>query len=398
MMIEIYGAGFGNKGAQLMLLTVLKEMGRAAPALKFCMSPAKDAAYAERARYGLQHTFPIPRAKDLRNFPLRLLANKALGALIPKNICQTYGLARNQDVDALVDVSGFAFGDANSHYRMRNNVLIAQLYRQRGKPVIMLPQMFGPFEKPAAAESFRQLLRHANLVFARDVKSLDYARATGGPTENLYLAPDITIFMESDSDDQSARVNESYACLVPNVRTPRNGHPRWREVYVDRMAEVGRLLARQGVKPYLLMHSIAGEDHPLANQIKESIGENQCEIVTLSDPLAIKSFIAHSRLIVASRYHSVVGALSSGVPAIVLGWAHKYDTLLDDFNVPDLIHHATDTKEHLLELVNALLDESEWARRRDILLAAKSRMVAANQLMWQQVNETLGLNAQSLTP
>jgi colanic acid/amylovoran biosynthesis protein len=257
--------------------------------------------------------------------------------------------------------------------------------------------MFGPFEKSVAAESFRQLLRHANLVFARDVKSLDYARAAGGPTENLYLAPDITIFMEPEAGDQLARVNGAYACLVPNVRTPRNGHPRWREVYVDRMAEVGRLLARQGVKT-LLADAQHRRRRSSARQPDQGVYRRESmRNSNTSDPLAIKSFIAHSRLIVASRYHSVVGALSSGVPAIVLGWAHKYDTLLDDFNVPDLIHHATDTKEHLLELVNALLDESEWARRRDILLAAKSRMVAANQLMWQQVNETLGLNAQSLT-
>jgi hypothetical protein len=106
MMIEIYGAGFSNKGAQLMLLTVLKEMGRSVPTPKFCMSPAKDAAYSERARYGLQHTFPIPRAKELRNFPLRLLANKALGTLIPKKHLSNYGLVRNQDVDALVMFQG----------------------------------------------------------------------------------------------------------------------------------------------------------------------------------------------------------------------------------------------------------------------------------------------------
>ena len=42
----------------------------------------------------------------------------------------------------------------------------------------------------------------------------------------------------------------------------------------------------------------------------------------------VKKIIAGCEVLVASRYHSCVAALSSGVPVLVVGWHHKYDELL----------------------------------------------------------------------
>lgn len=44
--------------------------------------------------------------------------------------------------------------------------------------------------------------------------------------------------------------------------------------------------------------------------------------------IEIKSLIAGSQVLIASRYHSCVAGLSSGVPTLVLGWHYKYDELL----------------------------------------------------------------------
>src|SRR5690606_27782038 len=39
---------------------------------------------------------------------------------------------------------------------------------------------------------------------------------------------------------------------------------------------------------------------------------------------AIKQVIAMTDVVVVSRFHAMVGALSIGVPPAVLGWSHKY--------------------------------------------------------------------------
>lgn len=48
--------------------------------------------------------------------------------------------------------------------------------------------------------------------------------------------------------------------------------------------------------------------------------------------LEIKNIIASASLVIASRYHSCVAALSSGVPLLTIGWHYKYEELLKMYN------------------------------------------------------------------
>jgi len=42
----------------------------------------------------------------------------------------------------------------------------------------------------------------------------------------------------------------------------------------------------------------------------------------------LKSVIGHADLLLGSRYHSIVAALSHRVPAVAVGWSHKYGELM----------------------------------------------------------------------
>jgi polysaccharide pyruvyl transferase WcaK-like protein len=41
--------------------------------------------------------------------------------------------------------------------------------------------------------------------------------------------------------------------------------------------------------------------------------------------------------LVASRYHSLVAALSMGTPVSVIGWSHKYDELMQSVQLSEYI-------------------------------------------------------------
>jgi polysaccharide pyruvyl transferase WcaK-like protein len=49
----------------------------------------------------------------------------------------------------------------------------------------------------------------------------------------------------------------------------------------------------------------------------------------------VKSIISHLDLLIGSRFHALVGALSSHVPVVALGWSHKYVELLRDVGLED---------------------------------------------------------------
>src|SRR5690606_22797023 len=47
----------------------------------------------------------------------------------------------------------------------------------------------------------------------------------------------------------------------------------------------------------------------------------------------IKGAIANCDLVIGSRFHALIAALSQGIPAAALGWSHKYAELLQSFGL-----------------------------------------------------------------
>lgn len=390
MMIEIHGGGFGNKGAQLMLLAVLQKF---APFqnVHFCMSPTVRDPREERAKYNLKRHFPLPVSRGGRLFPIRFLANRAVSALVPQPVSQALGYVRYRDTHALLDISGIRYGDVVDRTSGENLNLLASYYRARGKPVILLPQMLGPFTTPTAAALYRGISEQASLIFARDRKSYEYAQAVTGPTPSLRRAPDITVFCDADYSRAPQGV---YGCIVPNARMLDRGKASWSTVYLDRLVTCARVMLQNGIRPIILVHSVeGGEDTPLANELRSRLGEDHCSLLVADEPLQAKGILARAKLVVASRYHSVVSSLSSGTPAIVLGWAHKYDTLLEDFGVADLNHTPEQGDVHLETLVTRVANDEENSRLRQLLVAARETMRDSHDNMWREVFRTLGLQS-----
>lgn len=384
-MIEIHGAGFRNKGAQMMIRTVLERLHGG----MFCIEPGRYRTRSDRREHGLSVLFPAVEDSPAK-FPGRFRRSCRLGHLAPHVLCSWCGLVRRHDTQALVDISGYGFGDAWDWRRLRNFALRSEQYHRRGKPVVLLPQMLGPFEKPESAREFRRIYASCNLIYARDRLSLECARECAGEDARLRLAPDITIFTDPVA---VATPTRPYACLVPNKQMLKKSAQReiWRQVYVERLVEAGRRVAAMGLHVAVVVHDMAQEDLDLAQQILDALGPEHSSLFRDPDPLAIKGYIAEARFIISSRFHSLVAALSTGVPVAVIGWGHKYDMLIEDFGMPGMIHRAEAPPEQLIGLVEQLADESRRAHWPLMLGQAKASMRSANEAMWREVRFLLGL-------
>ncbi len=58
-------------------------------------------------------------------------------------------------------------------------------------------------------------------------------------------------------------------------------------------------------------------------------------------PEIIRELISKSEILVASRFHAMIGALEKNIPVLLVGWSHKYKEVLDQF---DLGQYAVDYK------------------------------------------------------
>jgi colanic acid/amylovoran biosynthesis protein len=301
------------------------------------------------------------------------------------------GIVRRSECGALIDISGYAYGDAFPHIRIRNGADRARAHTKRGHPVVLMPQMFGPFKKPEARSHFMRLLESVKLVFARERLSFEVLRELMGDDPRLRQCPDITIFSPS-APVEPARVDGVYACIVPNERMLDQGGKDWGDTYVDRLVAAGTRMVERGVKPVVVVHSADPGDRELAERLLDEL-QGKGELFHDADPFALKAFIGRSRFLVGSRFHSIVAAFSTGVPGVALGWAHKYEALASDFGVPELQHRATDDIDHLVSLVDQLCDDTTRERFASTIVDAKAKMRPQVDAAWREVMELLRLPA-----
>ena len=382
MIVQLHGAGFHNYGAWLMMEAVMQELRARLSGirLEFCAIPNGQSTFEKNA--ALQLKTILPRG-GRRNFLKRYavtLGEKYISSRWRTNL----GLVRQDEVDAIIDVSGFAFGDA---WGSDNSVISERRFRSaasQGKPVILLPQMFGPFNDSATRIATKRLMQQVDKVYARDDESLRFAQQVAKSAEQIGRAPDITIFCDGTTSEE----RPPFICFVPNERVIDKAGKSWDGRYLPTLVDAIRFsIEKLDRDVVLLSHAPGDGDLDLARRLADSVGSDRVQIMSSMSPREAKGLIRQADLLVGSRFHALVAALSSGVPAVAIGWAHKYPALLSDFGVSELNFSHTDSNGHLLELIEACMTEPRKSEIRESLRSSKEKMKTTNEAMWDEVVE-----------
>lgn len=364
MNIEIKGIGFGNRGAELMLIAILDRLSRSFPNSRFAAATYAG-TYEQRSRYGLCHVVP---------------GGWSFFSLLREGRRKRRDRVREEDMDVLLDASGYAYGDAWEPRWVQNSAAHLLRYRRRGRKIILLPQAFGPFEKPPVREAAESIIHAANLVYARDRESLMHVNALAPGSSHIRLAPDFTGILpgrlpESIAED-SLRV-----CVVPNTEMLRICP----DVYLSFMTDCIRKVEGRGYRPCLLLHEGA-RDRDLAAKLSEI---KKLPLLDEPDPRHLKGIIGSCAFIIGSRYHSLVSALSQGVPALGTFWSHKYPYLFDDYGCPELLIDLQSPNCSADQVLERLCDSESRNALRGRLLESSRSVNARTETMWQQVEKLL---------
>ena len=325
-----------------------------------------------------------------RQAKILLPTGNFLSRMLPAGTAAEYGIARRCDIDGFIDISGFAFGDRWG--TILTNALAARLrvLDKMHKPSILLPQMFGPFTTPEMETAFRNVMRRVSRIYARDPISHSYIHSIDRYDSDVRMAPDITIFTDPLQPDFLP--TEPYACVVPNARMHDKLDPGVRNQYVPLLARVVEHLRSKGIAPYIVVHAAGNEDLEVARQLMAISNCEESQIVTEDDPRKLKGFIAEARLLVGSRFHAIVAALSSCIPAISIGWAHKYDALMEDFGVSEYVVSLERAGVDACDRIDQLLDSAQYGSTISALRQRREQMRLDADKMWQDVVELICLN------
>lgn len=314
MTVDIRGISPVNRGAQLMMRAIVARLGEE---FELSSNPWQG-DYGTRARLGLGQT--------LHHYRFRRMSVHA-GNRMPGKVATKFGLVRDRDISAVLDASGFAYSDSFSLDRHQREAYFGRRWSSRGVPKVVLPQAFGPFRDGDKAALTREILNQAEIVFARDDVSARHLDKLGIRTE-VVRSVDFTIGLAAT--DVPRPFSEPFAAIVPNTKLVTSGLIGSRD-YVDLLAAYAKAIRAQGLAVLIVVHE--DSDRALALELQRRDGS--AGLFEHEDPLVLKGVLGMADLVVASRYHAVVGALSQGVRTIALGWSHKYEELMNDFGVPN---------------------------------------------------------------
>ncbi|OOE62358.1 polysaccharide pyruvyl transferase family protein [Salinivibrio kushneri] len=370
MLVEIKGIGIPNKGAELMLVAVVEEFTRRYGEVDFVVDPNTD--FLGRSRYQLYQ-------KGWMN-----IKGLQIGYLIdfmPNKLLSRFGIKKDKDIDIVVDASGFcysdSFGPKNAYEQVSRYI---SRWKRQGKKVAFLPQAYGPFENPKLASMMRSTLEKADIFFARDEQSKKYLEKIG--LKDVAQSPDFTCLVEGVIPNDFSTEDAGDVCVILNNRMIEKLSVADGKSYIENMTKMISLLRSYNMRPFFLLHD-GLDDKPLTESINNNL-EEPLKTYYYEDPKEIKGVISTASIVISSRFHGLVSALTQGIPVIATGWSHKYQMLLDDYNVGDFLADHMDYSD-LVKKIELLKDEDKYTLIKNGIVQEKKRQIQKTKDMWNLV-------------
>jgi colanic acid/amylovoran biosynthesis protein len=362
------GSIWGNRGAEAMLVTTIGEIRQFNPDATFyvfSIYPKKDKTLTKDDKIIFLDGRPLPIA--FYYFPLSflhfLLRKIRIILPLPSNIKAL------RSSHCLLDMGGITFSDGRSLQLLYNvfSILPAMLL---GTPVIKLSQAMGPFNKKLNGSLAKFLLPKCKHIFARGEITKKYLSDLKIDSLKYEQAPDIAFLYKSEfslSEENEVKVNR----IINSIKTIRNESSKKilsiipsslvlnlsqssNIKYSSTLLRIIKEVCDDGYFVVILPNaSRCGSKKPMnndliaINQLKLKAGENLSDEYNNNiqwidydiNTKSVRNIISNCDAIITSRFHGMVAGLSLSVPTIVIGWSHKYQETLADF---DLNHLSID--------------------------------------------------------
>jgi len=261
-----------------------------------------------------------------------------------------------------------------------------------GVPVYLLGQSIGPFKTDAEKRSFSAVARKG-FTSVRETISLDYlTRDLGIPPDRVELTAD-PAFLLAVPDTTKAAMMERYG-LEPGRYTAAaisRGISGFKgishEEHLKAWEAAARVILERTDKLVLVPHvQLPHEDEDdlsLARQIRAALGDDPRVVIIDGKHSAVefKAVLGQAIFAVAERTHGAIGAMSSGVPTLSIGYSIKAEGILrqlvknDDLFRISLLPVTEFTAETAVAVV-----ASAWDARE----AFRAELAAALPLMRQR--------------
>lgn len=274
---------------------------------------------------------------------------------------------RFREASAVLDISGGdSFTDLYGPQRLATVCAPKETALRAGRPLVLLPQTFGPFRTDTGRRRAEQIVRSATLAYSRDAWSheqLTELAGTASGTAALREGVDVAFALQPREPDPTTadRVRDLESDLLVGVnvsgllRTPRDAE-RFDLAgdYLATMTALVRSLIAAGARVMLVPHvhgervtigQTDGENDAFAIQaLQAALTTAERERTWMVPPQLrapeLKWCIARTAWFSGTRMHATIASLSSRVPTFAYAYSDKFQGVFGTCGVADHIVDA----------------------------------------------------------
>lgn len=365
-----------NKGAELMLYSILQEIER-------CDSHAEVYIEKYQIPQGVEY-IDTSINMELVTHPLEFIKRRTkLGSILTRlKLPSIRFVPKLKDIDYLIDGSGLCFADkmtTEETYIFWKKIL-EQTVKNNVK-VVFLPQAFGPFNNVTTKKTVRLLSKNADLICARDYISYNYLRELNGfDMSKVSIFTDFTSLVTGKRPEM-LRDLDGKVCIIPNMQMVSKGVMSYKN-YISYLAKLIERIRKKGCDVYVLNHQ-GEEDERILRDLKLRFG-GDLKTVSGLNAIETKGLISTSYIVLTSRFHGLASALNSCIPCLATSWNHKYKCLFEDYKINSSILSLTNFESDW-SLVDRYLNPQINRKIRNLLVSQSERIKGETVNMWRFV-------------
>lgn len=401
--IAITAASYsGNKGAAAMLQSSIGQLRE---------------IYGEQLHIGLMSVYPsedvvqcphdfvkivpaTPQELVLIAFPCAVLYRLFRWCPVFRTLLLKNGILKEYaEADLVLDEAGIAFADSRGFVMNTYAWICMAVPMLMGVPVVKYAQALGPFQNTYNRFLAKWILPKAKLVVARGESSYGYL-ASVGITKNAKIYADGAFTMpdnlEMEKEVKKACEKLGFSKTV-GLSVSSVVDRRCKKAGIDYrgiMAEFISYLIQRGYQVYMFANAARAHSKKTRNNdlmVGDAIYQAYEKHFGLKDRQAakeadsggghskmgkergliwehremdaeeIRAYIGHCQILVASRFHAMVFALSKQVPVLLVGWSHKYQEVMQQFGLGE---YAVDYSRLSLALLQQKFEELEGSQEQ----------------------------------
>lgn len=290
-----------------------------------------------------------------------------------------------REYDVVIDTgAGDSFTDIYGFKRFATMQYTQRAALRAGLPLVLGPQTIGPFDTHLGRLLARGTLRRGTLIAARDSASMSYAEQLAGvvplhSTDVVFALP-----LPKPGPTRDVVLNVSGLLWKTNPHVDCGSYRRELRALVSALQSDGRIVT---LMPHVLANPYHDDDEVVLAEVQAALGIEDVVV-----PIGLehaRETVAGAKVVIGSRMHACLNAISVGTPAVFLAYSRKFAPLLDDIGWKHGFDLRSDPSPGASAAALIADDRTDWstdsvleqaAQRLGHMVAALRRVPAAGAL------------------